>query len=36
MTKHRGRIVAVSVVLAMVLLACAPVDPLGRPFFGRG
>jgi len=31
MTKHRGRIVAVSVVLAMVLLACAPVDPLGRP-----
>src|SRR6478735_3737339 len=31
MSKHRGRIVAVSVVLAMVLLACAPVDPLGRP-----
>src|SRR4051812_5402024 len=31
MSKHRGRIVAVSVVLGMVLLACAPVDPLGRP-----
>ena len=31
MTRHRGGVVAVTVVLAMALLACAPVDPLGRP-----
>jgi acyl-homoserine lactone acylase PvdQ len=31
MNRHRGGVVAVSVVLAMALLACAPVDPLGKP-----